>query len=127
MFLLSGVSAFLGVLTNRLARIIDRARTLEAGHVPAATPRDQIRAELRVLNARARLINRAISLSTYCALLTASVIAALFLGEFVRLDLSVPIAVTFVAAMLALIAGLVSFLHEVHLGIRWMRQRSETL
>jgi hypothetical protein len=30
-FLLTGVSALLGVLTNRLARIIDRARALEAG------------------------------------------------------------------------------------------------
>ena len=34
-FLLTGVAAFLNVLTNRLARIIDRARMLEdlLGHV----------------------------------------------------------------------------------------------
>ncbi len=119
-FLLSGVGAFLSVLTSRLARIIDRTRALEAA--AGGADNGTIGAELRVLAARARLINRAISLSTYCALLVAGVIAALFLGAFVRLDLSAVVAVAFVAAMLALIAGLLSFLREVHLGIRWMRE-----
>ena len=36
-FLLSGVSAMLAVLTNRLARIIDRGRLVEAG-LPRAVP-----------------------------------------------------------------------------------------
>src|SRR5436190_24067734 len=36
-FLLSGVGALLGVLTSRLGRIIDRARSLE-GRLAAATP-----------------------------------------------------------------------------------------
>ena len=125
-FLLSGVGMFLAVLTSRLARIIDRTRALEAARTAATGVDDAaIRAELRVLPARARLINRAIGLNTYSALLVAGVIAALFLGAFVRLDLSTVVAVAFVAAMLTLIAGLLAFLQEVHLGIRWMRQTSE--
>ena len=61
-FLLSGVSAMLAVLTNRLARIIDRGRHLEAG-LPRAAPETApaMRDELSVLSQRARLINWAIS------------------------------------------------------------------
>lgn len=116
-FLLSGVGVLLGVLTSRLARIIDRSRIVEAAEGPN---RDE--EELRVLRLRARLISRAISLSTYCALLVASVIAALFLGAFVGVDLTVAIAVAFVAAMLALIVALLFFLREVQLAIRQMRR-----
>ena len=51
----------------------------------------------------------------------AGTVAALFLSVFVHLNASVPIAATFVASMLALMAGLVLFLREVHLAIRFMR------
>ena len=49
-------------------------------------------------------------------------VAALWLGSFVRVGLSTAVAAAFVAAMLALIAGLVSFLREAHLSTRWLRQ-----
>ena len=86
-FLLSGVSAMLAVLTNRLARIIDRGRLVEA-ELPRAVPETApaMRHELAVLARRARLINWAISLCTVCALLVCAVIVALFLGPFLRLD-----------------------------------------
>src|SRR5439155_10364626 len=61
-FLLTGVAATLGVLTNRLARIVDRARTLEqrlAGHPGSA---QHLHADLAVLARRARYTNVAISL-----------------------------------------------------------------
>src|SRR5229473_5362549 len=61
-FLLTGVAATLGVLTNRLARIVDRARTLEqrlAGHPGSA---QHLHADLAVLARRARYINWAISM-----------------------------------------------------------------
>ena len=38
-FLLTGVGAMLGVMANRLARVIDRSRVLE-GQLPAAAPED---------------------------------------------------------------------------------------
>ena len=138
-FLLSGIAALLNVLTSRLARIIDRARTLERGvpspeapaasgapTMPAAPDAGAAHAELVVLRARTHLINRAIGLCTYSALLVAGVVAALFLGSFVRVGLSAAVAVAFVAAMLALIGGLVSFLREVHLSTRWLRQTFPT-
>jgi len=120
-FLLSGVGAFLGVLTNRLARIIDRTRALEDGG--AATGAGEAgRAELHTLRGRARLINRAIGMCTSCAVLVAGVIVTLFVGGIAQVDLAAVVATGFVLAMLALIAGLLTFLQEVHLAIRHMRE-----
>jgi hypothetical protein len=121
-FLLSGVGAMLGVLTNRLARIIDRGRQLEAGLPGAAgSSAPAMRSELAVLTVRARLINRAISLSTVCALLISGVIVCLFLGPFLGLDLSAVVAWVFIAAMIALCTALVSFLREIHVATRHLR------
>ena len=121
-FLLSGVGAMLGVLTNRLARIIDRGRLLEAG-LPVATQASAplMRSELAVLSERARLINWAISLCTVCALLICGVIVSLFLGPFLQLDLSALVAWLFIAAMVALCSALVSFLREIFVATRHLR------
>ena len=72
-FLLTGVGAILGVLTNRLARIVDRTRVLSeragAGDVPP-----HLEDDLRQLALRARLVNRAIGMCTLGALLVCLVI-----------------------------------------------------
>jgi hypothetical protein len=121
-FLLTGVSGLLAVLTNRLGRIIDRARTLE-DRLARSAEADQagLHAELRLLSGRGRLINRAVSLCTICALLICAVIVALFVGAFLSTDVSVLIGVTFIAAMLALFFGLVTFLQEIYTAIRTLR------
>ncbi len=120
-FLLTGIGALLGVLSSRLSRIIDRARILETEMNPEATRRVSIEHELRVLSHRARLINRAIGLSTGCALLICTIIAAVFLATFTSFNVSVVIAVLFVVAMLALIIALSSFLREVYLATANLR------
>ena len=97
-FLLSGVGAMLSVLTNRLGRIIDRARALEDLYPSAgAERRPQMELDLRTLARRARLINQAISLCTTCALLVCAVIAALFTGAFLQADLSALVGLMFMA------------------------------
>ena len=64
-FLLSGIGAMLAVMTNRLGRIIDRARTLEAQLESAPPDRvASIEADLDTLTHRARLIGPAITLCT---------------------------------------------------------------
>lgn len=119
-FVLTSVGSFLNVLTSRLARIIDRSRVLEATR-QADDVQGVVREELRVLRRRTELINRAIGMCTYCALLTAGVVAALFVGEVMGLEVTTVVAFAFVAAMLALILGLTSFLSEVHLATRHSR------
>ena len=132
-FLLTGIGSILGVLTNRLSRIIDRFRTLdvlirEARLAPpggVATPgsqdhehhnaRDRQR-EMTMLARRRILIHRAITLITTCALLICVVIATLFLGSELGVDPSRVVSFLFVAAMLSLISGLICFLREIALA-----------
>ena len=112
-FLLTGVGAILAVLINRLARVVDRFRVLERMQPAAGNDeRSILDAEMAILSRRARLIHWAISLCTVCALFICIVIATLFTGA----DLSGTVAALFIAAMLALISGLLCFLREISLA-----------
>jgi hypothetical protein len=120
-FLLSGVAATLGVLTSRLARIVDRARALEAqlaGH-PSEAP--HLHGDLAVLSRRADYINIAISLSTIAALLVALVVVTLFANAFFASELSVVIALLFVGAMVCLSAAYIAFFVEVRIAVAALR------
>jgi hypothetical protein len=122
-FLLSGVAAILAVMTNRLGRIIDRARVLESqlrGVVPEAMA--PLHRELGSLSRRAKLMNRSITLCTITALLICAVIVTGFLGVvFLRVDISMPMALLFVTAMVSFFAGLVLFLREIFVATASLR------
>jgi hypothetical protein len=121
-FLLTGVGAMLGVLSNRLARTVDRARLFEARYPTASAPEQEtLRRELDLQARRCQLIYLSMSLCALCALLICSVIVALFASAFVGADFAVPIAVLFVAAMLAFISALLVFLREVRLATTHLR------
>jgi hypothetical protein len=116
-FLLTGIGAILAVLTNRLARVVDRFRVLERSLPETGMhPRAGESTEMARLSRRSRLIHWAISLCTVAALLICIVIATLFIGSILNVDVSATIASLFIAAMLALIAGLLSFLREIALA-----------
>jgi hypothetical protein len=121
-FLLSGIGAILGVMTNRLGRIIDRARALE-DRLEHSSPDGAaaIEADLDTLTRRARLIGPAITLCTATALLVCTLIAVLFLSAFLHFDASVSIALLFVAAMAAFFAGLLWFLREIFVATSNLR------
>jgi len=120
-FLLTGTATTLAVLTNRLARVVDRARQLEGRTAadPAAHPEGH--RELATLSRRAKLINRAITLITACALLICLVIATLFVGALVGVNLTTPIVALFLVAMLTLIGGFLTFLQEIFLATASLR------
>jgi hypothetical protein len=120
-FLLSGIGAMLAVMTNRLSRVIDRARLLEARLPAPPAEADALHAQLAILSRRAKLVNRSITLCTLTALLICAVIALLFMGAFLRFDAAVPVALLFIAAMLAFFAGLLSFLREVFVATASLR------
>ena len=121
-FLLSGIGVLLGVLTNRLARIVDRARPMEEQLATASgAEADDLRIRLRALHSRARCSNVAITLSTIAALLVAVVVALLFASNFVRFSLAVTVASLFVLSMLALVGALLAFLVEVRIATRTLR------
>jgi hypothetical protein len=120
-FLLSGIAAILVVMTNRLARIVDRARIIEARTPPNPYVAGAIRDELDRLSRRAKLISVSITLSTVTALLVAAVIALLFISAFLSFDATVPVALTFTVAMLAFVVALLAFLREVLLATTNLR------
>jgi CBS domain containing-hemolysin-like protein len=120
-FLLSGVAATLGVLTNRLSRIVDRARVLEQqleGHPGQAS---HLHADLQVLSRRANFINVAISLGTIAALLVALVVVTLFANAFFGSELGVVIALLFVGSMVCLSAAFIAFFIEVRIAVAALR------
>jgi hypothetical protein len=126
-FLLAGIAGLLGVLSTRLARIIDRARVIER-RIPQAKREEQrtlLRRETAVLWRRIALINWAIRLCVSGALAVCLVIVAIFLGELVVFEIATPIAVLFVLAMVLIIGGLVFLLREVNLSTRHMREGME--
>ena len=126
-FLLAGIAGLLNVLSTRLGRIIDRARIVE-NRIPQAqneAQRQLLHAETTALWSRIRLTNWAIRLCVTGALLISLVIVALFVGDFVTFNISVAIAVLFVAAMLLIVAGLFCLLRETGISASRMRQGME--
>jgi hypothetical protein len=121
-FLLTGVGTILHVMTSRLSRIIDRFRVLESIPLSNDTPTDftaevtSQHQEMLILAHRERVIYWAISLCTLCALLICVVIATLFIGTVMGVQMTNLIAFLFIAAMLALIGGLLSLLHEIYIA-----------
>jgi Protein of unknown function (DUF2721) len=123
-FLLTGVASILSVLTNRLGRIIDRSRFLHSKSMLSVEIDQTISFELLSLKKRARLIHLAIGLCTTCLLLICSVVAVLFLGSFITLNMALVIASLFVTAMLCLIAALLNFIGEIYLATVHVRGSS---
>lgn len=121
-FLFSGIGVFLGVLTNRLARIVDRARKVEETlHQVTPSSTEEAHQQLSVAARRSRFINVSITLSTVAALLVALVIALLFASTFAPINLAGWVALLFVLAMAALVGALLSFLLEVRVAIAALR------
>lgn len=120
-FLLSGVCTNLIVLTNRLARIIDRSRVLEDRLDVAYS--DPYLNELDVLYRRSHLINVSIALSTACGLFVCVIVAMLFLGDITTLNLDKYIAGMFVVAVICLVGSFVSLLREIFIASSWMRSQ----
>ena len=121
-FLLSGIGVMLTVFTNRLARIIDRARVLEDRvHTAGDANKVDIYEELGRLSQRSRWNEAAIALTTTTGLLISLVIVALFVDEIFAVDLTRLIALLFICAMLSFVTAFVSFLREVVLATTRIR------
>ena len=112
-FLLLGVMLQLRVLSNRLARIIDRRRVLESRLDTHQGHEAGLLHQLSVLYHRMNVIHKAIGFSASCIILICSVVVALFADDVFNIPLDSLIALLFVMAMLLLIASFSLFLHEI--------------
>jgi hypothetical protein len=116
-FLLTAIGTIINALAGRLARAVDRRRMLEEGGDPVAEERQEERqSELFYLQRRIQLVLWSMAFSVLSALLVCILIGTAFVGAFISLDLSRPVALLFFAAVLALTVGLVLFMREVFLA-----------
>ena len=117
-FLLTAVGTLMGVLANRLARIVDRIRVLEDRllEVDLAQLRPA-REELDSLRRRLRLIYFAVAFAVFSALFVGLLIIVAFIGALMSVNLATFVGLLFVMAMLAFIGSLLVFLREIFLAV----------
>jgi hypothetical protein len=127
-FMLAGIAGLLNVLAGRLSRVVDRARALEALH-PRSTGAEHDRHvwELRRLDRRVTIINASLFLAVASAIMTCLVVALLFVANLAKLHIGTIVALSFILAMLLLVASLISFLVEVRVSLRAIHVRAELL
>jgi hypothetical protein len=127
-FLLAGLGAFLNVCASRLARIVDRARRVEEGILATrGGEHDRLVGEVRTLDRRIRTVNAAIFATVLAALLTSAVVVLLFAASLTDVPLGIPVALLFIAAMVATGTGFAIFLHETRIASRSVRIRGAIL
>ena len=116
-FMLTAIGTIINALTGRLARAVDRRRQVEE-ILPAyeGDHHERLAAELRVLARRIVIVMRAIALAVISAIFVCLLIGTAFAAAFTQLDLSRPVALLFVAAVVALTFSLILFMREVILA-----------
>jgi MFS family permease len=127
-FLLAGLGSFLDVCAGRLARIVDRARKLEPRILESrGEEHDRLIREIRMLDRRTQVVNRAIFSTVLAAVLISLVVILLFAAFLTGVRFGNAIALLFIAAMLATASGFAIFLHETRLGTKSVRIGSHIL
>jgi len=114
-FLLTAIAGVLGVISNRLARVLDRSRD--------TTVQSSDHQELMLLRRRMRLLSLAIESVTVTGLLVSAVVAVTFISAIAVIDLAAIVVPLFVTAMVALMLGLVLLLLDTRVASRMIRRR----
>jgi hypothetical protein len=126
-FLLTAVAGMIGALTQRLARVIDRARVIHKELLNEdlkESIRHSYNEELQSIAKRGRFINVSMVFLVLCAIMIGLTILELFFAETSsgKLMVSNFVLYTFVAGVAAFILALISLLIEVLIAsysIRW--------
>lgn len=114
-FLLTAIAGVLGVISNRLARVLDRAREVKGPNTDSQ--------DLLFLRRRMGLLSRAIECVTVTGVLVSAVVAVTFISAIAVIDLAAIVVPLFVLAMLALMLGLLLLLLDTRVASRMMRRR----
>mgnify|MGYP003332690506 FL=1 len=123
-FLLAGLAGLLNVLSNRLNRLVDRARLMqEQGRSQGHEDSRQQRLELQTVKRRMSLVMAAIVSATVTILLVALVVAVVFVSAVTAIDLALIVVPLFVLAMACLMVSALLFLRETQLAATQLRRR----
>ena len=113
-FLLVAIGNILNILGTRLGRIVDRMYAMRERHGASDDP--VIAAQMRALDTRIRLNNRAHFALVIAALAVGLTVSILFVGEMIGHPLEQEAGVAFLIASALLMWGLTLFLREVRIA-----------
>ena len=114
-FLLTAIAGLLGVISNRLARVLDRAQRLQSVKDEAM--------DLALLKRRMTLLTRASEAVTTTGVLVAAVVAVTFISAIAVIDLTAIVVPLFVVAMISLMVVLLTLLLDARVSARLIRRR----
>jgi hypothetical protein len=113
--LISGVGLLLLSMTNRLSRVIERARTLLAlSESVSGQAQKRVLAQIDILWVQARLIRVSILLGSTSVLFAAILIIVLFVTALFKIEDAWLISILFVACLLSLIGSLIAFITDIN-------------
>ena len=113
--LISGVGLLLLSMTNRLSRVIDRARNLLSySETVAGPPRQKTLAQIDILWSQARLIRLAILFAAISLLCAALLIIILFITALFGIEDAWLLSIIFVACLGSLITSLIVFITDIN-------------
>lgn len=127
-FVLVAMGNIMNLLSARLGRIVDRARTLQQRHAATSgSEHDMIVTEMRAIDVRIKLITKAIRNLVMSGLSIGTTVAILFVEELVGFSLERVAALFFVLALVLLMWGLLLFLRETRVAAETLRIPREYL
>ncbi len=119
--LISGVGLLQLSLTNRLGRLIDRARLLSRDRAAAGAGNTRlIDAQLAIIDRRAGILRRSITLGALTVLLVSLLILVLFVSALLQLESGLLVIALFCSALFALIGSNIYFIREMNLSLEAM-------
>lgn len=117
--LISGVGLLLLCMTNRIARVIDRARIVAADcEIVGNDELEVCYAKLEILSQRAKILRASIAMAAVSVLLVAVLVILLFCGALFSVEIAGLIVTIFVGCMCSLIGSLIFFIRDVNLSLR---------
>jgi len=116
--LISGLGLLLLVLTNRLARPIDRIRLL-CKELTALSGHDKqtVQDQVMILYQRCRLLQASIALTTLSIFFASVIVFVLFFTYILEVQSGILVKFFFAASLLSLISSLLCFMLDVRLSL----------
>ena len=116
--LISGIGLLLLSLTNRFARILDRARVLAAELRASPLERHpRLHQLVRMLRHRALWNRWSISLASLSILFVALLIILIFVQALLSIESALPVICLFTLCLMSLVASVVAFIWDIHLSV----------
>ncbi|WP_230279291.1 DUF2721 domain-containing protein [Croceicoccus sp. Ery15] len=127
-FVLVAIGNILNLLAGRLGRVVDRARVLQVKYKETqGAEHDEVVREIRSVDQRIAMINRAMLLLVVSALMIGLTVLSIFLTTYYWADLGWLDGLFFLLALSLLMVALVTFLSEARLASSTLRIPSELL